>query len=97
MAEADLDAASAVEDPEGIGPRLYFQRVPEGKTAKNRVHLDVALPLRRDQPPQEQWEALRSEAKRLIGLGAVAVREVDEPRGRCIVMQDPEGNEFCLH
>src|SRR5690348_10144968 len=36
-------SASACQDPEGVGPRLYFQRVPEGKTVKNRLHLDVRV------------------------------------------------------
>ncbi|HEX3679889.1 MAG TPA: VOC family protein, partial [Galbitalea sp.] len=41
LTEEDLAAKSAIEDPEGEGPRLFFQRVPEGKTAKNRMHIDV--------------------------------------------------------
>ncbi len=41
--EAHRNTRSAVEDPDGQGPRLFFQQVPEGKTAKNRLHLDVRL------------------------------------------------------
>ena len=88
--------ASAVEDPDGRMPRIFFQRVPEGKVAKNRVHLDVrAAPgLEGD----DRMTALESEAERLAGLGATRVRrfEPDAMTAGFIVMQDPEGNEFCL-
>ncbi|GAB3182809.1 hypothetical protein FHX75_111014 [Micromonospora palomenae] len=89
--------ASAVVDPEGSGPRLYFQRVPEGKQAKNRVHLDV-----RAAPGLEgdaRMAALEAEAERLTGHGATRLRrhEPAPPLGAGhIVMADPEGNEFCL-
>ena len=89
--------ASAVVDPDGVGPRLFFQRVPEGKSAKNRVHLDVrAAPgLRGD----DRMDALEAECERLVPLGATRLRR-DEPApplsAGFIVMADPEGNEFCL-
>lgn len=89
--------ASAVSDPDGSGPRLFFQRVPEGKSAKNRVHLDVrAAP---GLEGEERMAALEAECERLAGLGAtrVARHEPDPPLSHgFIVMQDPEGNEFCL-
>jgi hypothetical protein len=89
--------ASALVDPQGTGPRIFFQKVPEGKTAKNRLHLDVrAAPgLEGD----ERMAALEAECDRLVGLGATRVKrfEPDPPMsGGFIVMQDPEGNEFCL-
>ena len=86
----------ACQDPDGIGPRLFFQRVPEGKVAKNRVHLDVrvATGLRGD----ERLAALEAECERLVAIGATKVHVL--PAGgideSCIVMQDVEGNEFCL-
>ena len=90
--------AAACIDPEGVGPRLFFQQVPEGKTAKNRVHLDVrAAPGIQDFG--ERMAALEAECERLVGLGATRVWrfEPDPPMsGGFIVMQDPEGNEFCL-
>ena len=95
--ESEWNSASAAEDPEGDGPRLFFQRVPEGKTAKNRVHLDLrAAPgLQGD----ERMAALEAECERLVALGATRVerREPEPPLtyGH-IVMSDPEGNEFCL-
>ncbi len=81
----------------GSGPRLFFQQVPEGKTVKNRLHLDVrAAP---GTQGDERMTALDAEATRLVGIGATRVRRVD-PDGRMetgfIVMQDLEGNEFCL-
>ena len=88
---------SAIEDPDGRGPRIFFQQVPEGKTAKNRVHLDVrAAPgLQGD----ERMEALETACERLVALGASRVRRFEpEPplSAGHIVLTDPEGNEFCL-
>ena len=88
---------SAIEDPEGRGPRLFFQQVPEDKVAKNRVHLDVrAAP---GLVGEERMAALEAECERLVSLGAMRVRrhEPEPPLGAGhIVMTDPEGNEFCL-
>ncbi|NAZ74745.1 VOC family protein [Kineococcus sp. T13] len=89
-------AAWACEDPDGAGPRLFFQRVPEGKTVKNRLHLDVrvATGLTGD----ERVAALEAEAARLVPLGArrLHLLPADEQNEACLVMQDVEGNEFCL-
>ncbi len=89
--------ASASEDPAGAGPRFFFQQVPEGKAVKNRVHVDVrAAP---GLQGEQRMAALEAEAERLVGLGATRV-ERHEPgppmAAGHIVMQDPEGNEFCL-
>jgi hypothetical protein len=95
--EDQRDIASAIVDPDGQGPRLFFQKVPEGKTAKNRVHLDVrAAPgLQGD----ERMTVLETEHDRLVALGASRL-ERHEPAppmsAGFIVMADPEGNEFCL-
>jgi hypothetical protein len=97
LPEEKRNMASASQDPAGAGPRLFFQQVPEGKSVKNRVHLDVrAAPgLEGD----ERMAALEVEAERLVALGATRV-ERHEPAmpmsGGHIIMQDPEGNEFCL-
>ncbi|MEU4566017.1 VOC family protein [Micromonospora sp. NPDC023956] len=89
--------ASAVADPDGAGPRLFFQRVPEGKQVKNRVHLDVrAAP---GLQGEARMAALEAEAERLVSHGATRLErhEPDPPLGTGhIVMADPEGNEFCL-
>jgi hypothetical protein len=87
---------AAVTDPDGVGPRLYFQRVPEGKTAKNRVHLDID-PVGGGADPDTRWQRVTEHAKTLVAAGATVLREVHEPTGNCIVLQDPEGNEFCVH
>lgn len=86
----------ACQDPSGIGPRLFFQRVPEAKTVKNRVHLDVRVG--EGLVGLERVEALEAECARLVALGAVRVRLIpaDGIDESFIVMQDVEGNEFCL-
>lgn len=86
----------ACQDPDGVGPRLFFQRVPESKTVKNRLHLDVRVGA--GLTGEERVAALETEASRLVSLGArrlhlVPADEVDES---FLVMQDIEGNEFCL-
>lgn len=84
---SDPNRAFAIVDPDGIGPRMFFLKVPEGKTAKNRLHLDVHTP-----PDQ-----LQIRAAELVELGATIVGEFDEPEGHWITLRDPEDNEFCLH
>jgi hypothetical protein len=88
---------SALEDPDGRGPRIFIQQVPEDKVAKNRLHLDVrAAP---GLQGEERMAALEAECDRLVKLGATRVRRFEpEPQLSLgfIVMQDPEGNEFCL-
>ncbi|MBT2511749.1 VOC family protein [Streptomyces sp. ISL-98] len=83
-------------DPSGVGPRLLFQRVPEGKVAKNRVHLCVRAGT--GLVGEERLATLQAECARLVALGAVHVRTLlaDDHNESCIVMQDIEGNEFCL-
>jgi Glyoxalase-like domain len=82
----DPDRAFAIVDPEGVGPRVFFLKVPEGKSAKNRVHLDVHVGA----------DVMHECAEALAGLGATVVGEFDEPGGHWIAMLDPEGNEFCI-
>ncbi|UWE10741.1 VOC family protein [Actinacidiphila bryophytorum] len=87
----------ACTDPSGAGPRVLFQRVPEGKVVKNRVHLDVRAAgtgLKGD----ERLAALEAECARLTALGAthVLTQRADGVNESCITMQDIEGNEFCL-
>jgi catechol 2,3-dioxygenase-like lactoylglutathione lyase family enzyme len=94
--EEDWNSASAVVDPGGVGPRIFFQRVPEPKTLKNRVHLDLNVGGGPSVARDESRQRVTAEVGRLVGLGATQQR-VAEVRGEFwIVMQDPEGNEFCV-
>jgi hypothetical protein len=88
---------SAALDPDGIGPRLFFQRVPEGKVAKNRVHLDINASGGRDVPEDERRPRVDAEVARLKELGATDTRGAMDLHGEYWVrMNDPEGNEFCV-
>ncbi len=85
----------ALVDPSGEGPRLYFQRVPEGKTAKNRVHLDVRVA----EPAvagSERAALVAAHVARLEAAGGTVLRRTADVRGTYTVMRDPEGNEFCV-
>jgi len=86
------DSASALV---GDGPRLFFQQVPEPKTAKNRVHLDLHAGGGPGVPAEEQRARVRAEVRRLQALGASFVEEREELGVVWAVMTDPEGNEFC--
>lgn len=90
------DSWYAASDPNGVGPRLYFQRVPEGKIVKNRVHLDVRVGT--GLVGEERLAALEAECVRLEALGAVRGQLLlaDGENESCQNMQDIEGNEFCL-
>jgi glyoxalase superfamily protein len=91
----DPDGASIV-DPDDVGPAIGFLRVPEPKTSKNRLHIDirVAGPGQRDAASAER---MRTKAAALVELGATQVREdFYGPELGHIVMLDPEGNEFCV-
>src|SRR5207342_423252 len=87
-------SAFACADPSGAGPRLFFQRVPEAKVVKNRLHLDVRAGT--GLVGEERLAVLEAEGARLVALGAVRVRllRADGFNESCLVMQDIEGNEF---
>jgi hypothetical protein len=92
----EQDLGFACVDPTGVGPRLYFQRVPEGKVVKNRLHLDVRVGT--GLVGEERLAALESECARLLPLGATRGQLLlaDGINESCLNMQDIEGNEFCL-
>ena len=92
--EADWHSAYAIVDPDGKGPRLFFQKVPEGKSGKNRVHLDVNVGA--GLVAEERRNRVDSEVERVMRLGASRIRTFDQSGEYWVVMQDPEGNEFCL-
>jgi hypothetical protein len=83
MAPSDDADDQAVVPKEVPGIKLLFQRVPEGKAVKNRLHLDLR--------PEDQ----AAEVERLIGLGAKRV-DIGQGSPTWVVLADPEGNEFCV-
>ena len=84
LREIDEEGAD-IRDPKGEGWALFFQVVPEGKSVKNRLHLDL-------RPP----ESMAKEVERVRALGATEHRFVEEGGSFWTVMLDPEGNEFCV-
>jgi hypothetical protein len=93
MPEAEFGDQAAIIDPAGAGPRLYIQRVPEGKTAKNRVHLDVRA-AEPGAPADQRAQRVEEHVARLLQAGAVIAWRANDIRGNSVVMRDPEGNEF---
>ena len=89
------DIKAALVDPDGVGPRLFFQKVPEPKTAKNRVHLDVNVGVGITDRAEHD-RVVRSKADEFTALGATKLREDEEFGEFWIVLADPDGNEFCL-
>lgn len=96
LTETELAKRGVAEDPDGAGPRLYFQHAAAPKSGRNRIHLDISATPGRA-PSRDELER---EKDRLVALGAEVVRLVDQPWGpwREVYYQlrDPEGNEFCL-
>lgn len=72
-----------LRDPTGRGPTVWFQRVPESKTVKNRVHLDIWL---------DSEEQVTDRVRTLESLGGKQLTRFED----FIVLSDPEGNELCL-
>lgn len=92
LTDSDEAQYTAVIDPSGIGPRVLFQRVPESKSVKNRLHLDVNA----GHGAADRRAAVRRHAAQLVAAGATVQGEMNEPSGWWMVLRDPEGNEFCL-
>lgn len=79
---------AAIVDPDNVGPRVLFMRVPEKKSTKNRVHLDLRA--------GRSDEAKQAKVAELTAAGATEIRRVEENGQWWMVMADPEGNEFCV-
>jgi hypothetical protein len=94
--EDQWNSASAVVDPAGAGARIFFQRVPEEKSIKNRVHLDVNVGGGLDAAPDERRARVAAAVDQLMSMGATQIGEQELRGEHWVVMQDPEGNEFCL-
>ncbi|MCY4475273.1 MAG: VOC family protein [Chloroflexi bacterium] len=84
IVDTNFPWVAVLTSDEPAQPRIIILQVPENKTAKNRVHLEF------------NTDDLKSEADRIVALGATLVAEREFGDTRWIVMQDPEGNEFCL-
>jgi hypothetical protein len=96
--EEEWDDGATIEDPEGVRPRISFLKVPEPKTVKNRVHLDVQAGGGRGEPQAIRWARVQETVVRLTAAGATVQHEAlrDDGVPDHVVMADPEGNEFCV-
>jgi hypothetical protein len=100
LPEEDLaDGADRISDPDRRGPSIWFHAVPEAKTAKNRLHLDLHASGERTAPMAVRRDRVDAEAVRLAGLGATITGPFsDEGLDHYAVgMLDPEGNEFDIN
>jgi hypothetical protein len=88
-----------ISDPQGNGPSIWFQVVPDVKTIKNRLHIDIHASGGRALPIQTRRERVDAEASRLVGLGATLLRASDDDGldHYAVAMKDPEGNEFDIN
>lgn len=96
--DPDGDNADSIVDPEGHGPRIWFQIVPEVKELKNRVHLDHMV-ADRSRPLAERRVTIDAEVERIVAAGATVVRRGTSEAGvdhYGVTLLDPEGNEFCV-
>lgn len=89
----------SIIDPRGEGPRIWFQQVPEEKTIKNRLHLDISVGGNRSVPIEDRKARVDAEAQRLVALGATLLRGLGQPGldHYAVAMADPEGNEFDIN
>lgn len=94
--EEEWNAASAIVDPNGRGPRVYFQQMDTPKPEKNRLHLDLSVSGGPAIPLPERKRRVEAEVERLLGLGATRQRVWEEPDEYWVVMLDPDDNEFCV-
>ncbi|MGW6709464.1 VOC family protein [Streptomyces sp. NPDC054956] len=97
LPEGAGEMAESIVDPAGRGPRVWFQQVPEPKVGKNRVHLDLKVGGGRDVEVGVRVRRVDEKVAVLTGAGATVLRVMDESEGfYAVVLQDPEGNEFCV-
>jgi hypothetical protein len=97
--EAGDGGSDSIVDPDGVGPRIWFQQVPEAKAVKNRLHFDIGVGGGRDVPIETRKERIEAEADRLAAAGAVRVRALSQEGvdHYAVAMRDPEGNEFDIN
>ena len=85
-----------ITDPDGTRPSMLFQVVPEPKVAKNRLHIDIRLSAGIPWPSDEERRRIDAGVAPLVELGATVLHRNQDPDDWFVVLQDPEGNEFCL-
>ena len=97
--DPDGDGSDSLVDPEGKGPRIWFQAVPEGKSVKNRLHLDLRASGGRAVELSERKQRVHTRAEELIAQGATRLRVLEQEGldHYAEVMADPEDNEFCIN
>ena len=95
--EDEWEDGASIADPAGAGPRVGFIKVPEGKAAKNRLHIDLQAAGGRDQPAEAREPRIRTMVARLVAAGGSVLSE-HRHDGQLdhVTMADPEGNEFCV-
>ena len=91
--------ADSIIDPDGRGPRIWFHVVPDAKTVKNRLHLDIYVSGGRSLPMETRKQRVEAEAQRLCGLGATRTMTLTAEGldHYAVGMKDPEGNEFDIN
>ena len=96
--EDERGDGATIVDPTGVRPRIGFIKVPEPKTAKNRLHLDLQVAGGRHVPQETRYARITATVEDLVDAGATVQQEHSGPDGSLdhVVMQDPEGNEFCV-
>lgn len=94
--EEDWEITAAIVDPDGKGPRIFFQKMDTEKPGKNRLHLDLNLSEGTLVPMDQRKAQVWSEVDRLAKLGAKVQKDWEENGEFWVVMLDPEGNEFCV-
>jgi hypothetical protein len=97
--EENYEGIDSIVDPQGAGPRIWFQIVSEPKANKNRLHIDIGASGGREMPIATRKERVDRAAERLVKLGATLLEIIDDTTlpHYAALMQDPEGNEFDIN
>lgn len=95
--EEEWDDGASIRDPDGLRPSVTFLTVPEPKTAKNRLHLDLWVSGGQHVEGAVREQLIRARADQLVALGATVLEQgIGRDGLDHVVLADPEGNEFCV-